>query len=282
MSLPRSCPAGHELGPGPRGRPCPACRRQMVAARVAEADPGLSAEQISGAVEATVTGPAVLRDLAAALADGPGALRAGAPVVVGRLVAELRARGSQLPEPRCAACGRTSRPLVRSGGKGVCPRCRSYELAEACAACGERRPVISRGPDGSPRCWRCSGRPHRRCGTCEQERPIAKRARDGEPDICDRCFKPPVATCTGCGRRKPCYFVAAGRPVCASCSPRRTEPCAHCGAERPPCADCQLIPQGVGQLIPHRPRCDCRPVMLGLSRSLWSPEPSSDGPSRRA
>ena len=207
----------------------------MVAARVAEADPGLSAEQISGAVEATVTGPAVLRDLAAALADGR-ALRAGAPVVVGRLVAELRARGSQLPEPRCAACGRTSRPLVRSGGKGVCPRCRSYELAEACAACGERRPVISRGPDGSPRCWRCSGRPHRRCGTCEQERPIAKRARDGEPDICDRCFKPPVATCTGCGRRKPCYFVAAGRPVCASCSPRRTEPCAHCGAERPPCA----------------------------------------------
>ena len=79
MSQPRSCPAGHGLGPGPPGRPCPACRRQMVAARVAEADPGLSAEQISGAVEATVTGPAVLRDLAAALADGPGHCGQGRP-----------------------------------------------------------------------------------------------------------------------------------------------------------------------------------------------------------
>jgi predicted Zn-ribbon and HTH transcriptional regulator len=236
VSLPRSCPAGHELSPGQVARRCAACRRDLVTTRVAEADPSLAPEQISAAVGATLVNPAVLRDLAAALADGPGALRAGAPASVGRLVAELRERGSQLPEPRCAACGRTDRPLYRSGDRGVCPRCRSYELAEACAGCGERRPVISRGPDGSPRCWRCSERPRRRCGICGQEGPIAKRAKDGEPDICNRCFEPPVATCTSCGRRKPCYFVVAGRPVCASCSPRRTEPCAHCGAERPPCA----------------------------------------------
>ena len=236
MTGSRSCPAGHELGPGQVARLCAACRRDIVAARVAEADPSMAPEQISAAIDATVTNPAVLRNLAAALADGPGALRAGAPVVVGRLVAELRARGSRLPEPRCAVCRRTSRPLLRSGGKGVCPRCRSYELAEPCTGCGERRPVISRGPDGSPHCWRCSEPPHRHCGVCGQERPIAKRARDGKPDICDRCFEPPVATCSRCGRHRPCYFAAAGRPVCPSCSPRRKEPCAHCGAERPPCA----------------------------------------------
>jgi len=215
---------------------CVACRRDLVAARVAEADPSLAPEKISAAIETTAVNPSVLGALSSALAGGPGALRAGAPVVVGRLVAGLRARGSQLPEPRCAVWGRASRLLVRSGDRDVCPRCRSYELAEPCAACGERRPVISRSPDGSPRCWRCSGRPRRRCGTCGEERPIAKRASDGEPDVCDRCFKPPVATCTRCGRRKPCYFVAAGRPICASCSPRKIERCAHCGAQRPPCA----------------------------------------------
>jgi hypothetical protein len=115
VSLPRSCPAGHELSPGQVARRCAACRRDLVTTRVAEADPSLVPEQISAAVGATLVNPAVLRDLAAALADGPGALRAGAPASVGRLVAELRERGSQLPEPRCAACGRTDRPLYRSG-----------------------------------------------------------------------------------------------------------------------------------------------------------------------
>ena len=234
MSRARRCEAGHELG-GTPGRPCATCRREMLAARVAEADPSLSAEKITRAIDATVTGPAVLRDLVAALADGEEPLFSGAPAVVGRLVAELRKRGSKLAEPRCAACGRTDRPLLRSGEKGVCPRCRSHELAEVCGGCGERRAVTSRRPDGSPRCWRCTDRPRRRCGICGEEAFIARRARGEEPDVCNRCFRPPVAICGSCGRRRPCYFVADGHPLCASCSPRRTAPCAHCGLDRPPC-----------------------------------------------
>ena len=234
MSPARPCEVGHELG-GTPGRPCATCRRQMVASRVAEADAGLSTDEITAAIDAVVTSPAVLRDLAAALADGPRPLLTGAPAVVGRLVAELRARGSELPEARCAACGRVDRPLVRSGEEGVCPRCRSHELAEVCGACGERRPVISRHPDGSPRCWRCNDRPRRRCGICGEEAFIARRAKDGDPDVCNRCFRPPVARCGNCGRHRPCYFVAAGRPRCSSCAPRRSAPCAHCGVARPPC-----------------------------------------------
>ena len=43
---------------------------------------------------------------------GPGALSVGAPPLVGRLVAELRARGSTLPEPTCARCGRAQPELT--------------------------------------------------------------------------------------------------------------------------------------------------------------------------
>lgn len=236
MAEVRRCDAGHELSPWAGGRPCPTCRRELVATRVAEADPTLAPEAITAAVEATVTSPAVLRELAAALADGPEALHAGAPAVVGRLLGELRAHGSPLQLPRCATCGRSDRPLVRSGSVGVCARCRSHELAEACAGCGETRPVISRDADGSPRCWRCSDRPRRRCGRCGRERPIARRATADTPDICDSCFRPPVAVCGSCERERPCHHVAAGRPICAACSPRRSAACAHCGLERPPCA----------------------------------------------
>ena len=63
MSLPRSCPAGHELSPGQVARRCAACRRDLVTTRVAEADPSLAPEQISAAVGATLVNPAVLRDL---------------------------------------------------------------------------------------------------------------------------------------------------------------------------------------------------------------------------
>jgi len=207
-----------------------------VAARAAEADRSLAADRIAEAIEATVTSPAVLRDLTAALQPGPQVLFAGAPAVVGRLVRELIARGSQLPLPRCASCGGSHRPLVRSGEVGLCPRCRAKELAEPCGGCGERRPVIARDPEGSPRCWRCCDRPRRRCGICGREGFIARRARGDQPDICNSCFQPPPATCSICGRERPCWFVSVGRPICASCSPRKSVPCAHCGKRRPPTA----------------------------------------------
>ena len=44
-------------------RPCPTCRLELVAARVAEADPELSAKRIREALGAAVTNRAVLRDL---------------------------------------------------------------------------------------------------------------------------------------------------------------------------------------------------------------------------
>lgn len=233
MKLERRCRAGHRL----EGSVCGTCRREAIAEVVASACPELTGDAISAAIEATVTNPAVARDLAKALADGPRVLHGGAPPVVGRLVGELRARGSVLPVPACGHCGRVGLELIRVGTIGLCGRCRAHQLAQACARCGSVRVVYGRDRTGGALCFACAPRPARRCGRCGRLAPVARRARDGEPDICDSCFRPPVATCSSCGRRKPCHFAGSNRPICAACSPRRSLPCAHCGAIRQPSAN---------------------------------------------
>ena len=213
-----------------------AARLALVARRVREAAPDLDATLVEEAVATAATTAAALRDLAKALAPGPGALWAGAPPSVGRLVGELRARGSTLAEPTCMRCGRKGVPLTASGEGGACKSCRSRQRATACARCGGVKPVAGQDPEGAPLCARCAPRPRRACSACGQVRIIARRARGSDGDLCDRCYLGPLATCGVCGRTKPCNFVAQGRPTCMSCSPRRRASCAHCNQNRPPSA----------------------------------------------
>jgi hypothetical protein len=225
------CEAGHEIPEARqrRGGLCPACRIASVAAQVAVVDPTLDRDLIAQAIEAVVTTPAALRELFAALADGPEALVAGAPAVVGRLIGELVARGSRLGLPACSICASSARPLIRSGAVGVCPRCRSHQLAAACAGCGQVRRVYGRDAEGRSMCWACAKRPERVCGVCGRLRPMAERGRDGHPDVCNDCYRRPIATCQRCGHRRRCNFVAAGHAICGPCSPRALSTCAHCG-----------------------------------------------------
>jgi len=210
--------------------------RDFVTLRVAQADPALSTGHVSSAIDAVATNARALSVLARALEPGPGALFAGAPPVLGKLVAELRSRGSSLPEPTCARCGRAHRELTASELGGLCPPCRRHHTAVACARCGVVKPVAGRGPAGEALCAVCAPRPKRTCSGCGRERPIARRAHDGQGELCDGCFHGPLATCSRCGRERPCNFVAAGRPICMTCSPRALCRCAHCGADRPACA----------------------------------------------
>jgi hypothetical protein len=78
--------------------------------------------------------------------------------------------------------------------------------------------------------------PRRLCGRCGRINEIALRAHGDRPDVCVNCYRAPDATCHRCGRTRPCYHIADGRPTCMSCSPRPTTRCAHCGEERPPTA----------------------------------------------
>jgi len=193
---------------------------------------------IEAAVRVVAPGGQALLQLAAALTADPGALIIGAPPVAGRLAAELIARGSAtLAVPACAVCGRTGLPLFRSEGGGVCQRCRAWQLAAACSACGKVKPVATRTAAGQPLCEVCrrrTGRASRQCGNCGKTAPVAVRGRSGRPDICVNCYRMPEATCAVCGRQRECNFAATGHPVCPSCSPRATALCARCGQDRPP------------------------------------------------
>jgi hypothetical protein len=202
------------------------------------ADGSLPRAAVAAAVDAVAPGGQALWHLERVLAAGPDALSLGAPPLAGRLAAELIARGSATLAARgCTACGRTGLPLFRGDAGAVCQRCRAWQLAAACGACGKVKPVAVRTAAGQPLCEVCrrrSGRASRRCGSCGKSAPVAVRGRDGQPDICVNCYRMPEATCALCGQRRECNFAATGHPVCPSCSPKATAPCARCGQDRPP------------------------------------------------
>ena len=207
--------------------------RQLIVARVLEIDPAIPNSQVTEALCAACANPAALATLQRSLEVNPAALKIGAPPVVGRLVRELRARGSAIPEPACAQCGRTGHDLTATDNRGLCGRCRRRYLAQECGRCGNVKPVYGRGLQGEPLCSLCAPRPKRRCSRCGRVKTIARRAHDGEGELCESCFNGPYATCRVCGRHRPCHFASQGRPICASCTPRATSPCAHCGENRP-------------------------------------------------
>jgi hypothetical protein len=229
------CPAGHQLGSARRG--CPDCRKDMVVEIAAAADRSLPRPVIEAAVDAAAPTRLSMSRLAVVLAD-PGALAVGAPPLAGRLAAELVARGSTaLTLPACAVCARTGKPLFRSAAGGVCQRCRAWQLAAACTACGKVKPVAGRDASGGPVCEVCCRRGparHRACGLCGKTAPVAVRGRDGQPDACVNCYRLPAAACSECGRVRPCASAGTARPVCRQCAPRATAACARCGRQRPP------------------------------------------------
>ena len=231
------CPQGHELTSHGTKRPCTACRRGTLIRHVVRAGGSLPDSEAAAAVDAVATSPAVLRELAAALAADPDMLRHGAPPVAGRLAAELIARGSTtLTMPACARCGRTGMPLYRTPGGGMCKPCTARQLTARCAHCGEVKPAAGRDAAGQRICERCRRRDrgHRPCGICGKTASIAVRGRDGKQDICVNCYQMPSAVCSVCGKYRECNFAASDHPVCPSCTPRATARCARCGQDRPP------------------------------------------------
>jgi hypothetical protein len=225
-------PAGHGHISPPQC--CRQCRIEVVATAVRQGAPELCDDDIYGAIAAVALSGAMLGHLARALAEHPEALALGAPPSVGALVAELRVRGSVLAVPACVRCGRCDAKLSSSAEGGVCPMCRRRQTACPCAVCSIIKPVAGRDSLGRALCAVCAPRPKRKCSRCGRVRIIARRAHDGVGELCDACFKNPLAKCRLCAKTKPCNFVADGAPICASCSPRAQALCAHCGVLAPP------------------------------------------------
>lgn len=82
------------------------------------------------------------------------------------------------------------------------------------------------------KCTRTDSARFELCTQCGQTGHIARRI--GEQRVCSRCYRLPIATCSRCGKARPCFWASTDSPECKSCKqdPRVPEPCAVCGKVR--------------------------------------------------
>ena len=261
----------------PWADPDPAVR---IAAHVSRLDPGLDHLRLAEVIREAIPRPFQRHQVLWELDQRPGLLTGdgahGSPRAVA-LIQALQAAGvSGVVAPACPACGRTVLLSHRLGAARCCRRCYDQARLEACSRCQQRAPVASRTAAGEPVCGKCFRRDpanHERCAGCGRTA-LAIRSEDGSLR-CRRCYRPPLAICSLCGREKPCYLASYGTPRCEHCSRKmRRVPCAGCGnvravwartaggqplcgscsRQRVPCAGCGSI-RAVAARIPAGPLC---------------------------
>jgi hypothetical protein len=136
--------------------------------------------------------------------------------------------------PACPSCGQEVPLRFRLGEVRCCRRCYDRGRLEACSRCGRVGDVASRTAAGDAVCSACFRRDpanHGQCSNCGRTALTVRR--DDGTAWCRRCYRVPTATCSLCGRDKPCYLVSAGTPRCEHCSRQmRRVPCARCGNSR--------------------------------------------------
>lgn len=171
----------------------------------------------------------------------------------------------------CAQCGTVIRVAYRVGGKPFCQSCGPRKFT-TCASCGkenQRTHAITHEGPICPSCYH-RGRSHQcyQCGRVTAHARAADRAAGAW--ICYRCWTPPTATCSECGRLKPCARgIASGRPLCSTCrrGPRRPRRCAICDHTK---AVAAVLPVGAvcGRCVRHLRRHPAPCSMCQLVRPL--------------
>jgi hypothetical protein len=202
---------------------------------ITAADPGLSPDAVTAAIDATVTKRAHLQKLAWLLDDAPALLTgdgAKAPVpMVLRLIDALRQAGSsRIQRPACPRCQRVVALSKRRDGLRVCRNCFARARAVPCAQCGSMREPAARDAQGRPLCPYCLvSNPINleECVTCHRRRQVSTRTPEGP--ICATCTPRDVVTCSSCGRTAPCNISKiTALPRCGACT-RSWAQCSKCG-----------------------------------------------------
>ena len=158
----------------------------------------------------------------------------GSPRINVLIHALLAAGAAGIVAPACPSCGRTVRLSHRHGEQRCCRRCYDQQQLQACSRCQQRTMAASRTAAAEPVCTGCFRQDpanHGQCASCGRTALTVRR--DDGRDWCRRCYRAPLATCSVCGREKPCHRTSAGTPRCEHCSRRmRHAPCGQCGRDR--------------------------------------------------
>lgn len=136
----------------------------------------------------------------------------------------------------CIDCGKLRLPAARTPDGPQCQNCLPKRLY-TCARCDRPEQPAHAMTDEGPICGRCYRRSRTsQCAACGESSPEVKHRVNVGARLCERCWTPPVLTCTACGKDKPIKRgITSGRPICESCrsKQRPVRTCISCGNERP-------------------------------------------------
>ncbi|WP_157227396.1 CHASE3 domain-containing protein [Nocardia asiatica] len=206
----------------------------LLAAQLRELEPEMDRDIMNAAITKVSKLPNHLLKLSWEIEDRPGLLTgeaaSGSPFLI-RLITELRRAGARhVVLPPCPVCNQDLALTNRLDGQRVCNPCyKKAEPKKTCTRCGRERLVVGRTSEGKPLCQYCHrnvGLLHEECTTCHRHRFIVQR--HGTEQLCNICYRLPLALCGRCGHYRNCLGVAAGHPVCESCSHKKW-PCVRCG-----------------------------------------------------
>lgn len=200
---------------------------------------GLDEAVLTGIVEQSVPKPFQRRQVADDLTRSPELLTgqgaSGSPRVLA-LIEALVAHGARcVSRPACPFCHRSVPLKFRRNRSRCCRRCYDAARLRPCSSCGRQQSVATRTPDGQPLCGQCMRRDPLRHEVCVRCGRLAVAVRHDESGgaVCKRCWRPPMATCSVCGKHKPCARADSATPRCLSCQRIQNQaPCSRCGRVR--------------------------------------------------
>lgn len=135
----------------------------------------------------------------------------------------------------CIDCGKVRLPAARTPDGPQCQNCLPKRLY-TCARCDRQHQPAHAITDEGPICGRCYRRSRAsQCAACGESSPEVKHRVNVGARLCERCWTPPVLTCTACGKDRPIKRgITSGRPICESCrsKQRPVRTCVSCGNER--------------------------------------------------